>query len=66
MRCQSLLCPDILDFYSPGAELSVEVNGWLHNMDIQHDAWLAAKQIARLRITEAEVPSDAYGRFALQ
>ena len=56
--------PYILDFYCPQAKLAIEIDGEHHYYEDQQrkdairDAWLAAQDIATLRIPGFEIMAD--------
>jgi len=63
-RRQHPIGPYILDFYSPGARLAIEVDGSGHDVtsQVQHDerrdAWLSQRGIDVLRVAAADVLRD--------
>ena len=62
-RRQHPIGPYVLDFYCAKARLAIEIDGISHDMgarpelDLRRDAWLAARDIAVLRIAANELAS---------
>jgi very-short-patch-repair endonuclease len=58
-RRQHALGPYILDFYCASAKLCVEIDGPIHNDQVQHDArrtaWLITKRIRVIRFSVEEL-----------
>ena len=63
-RRQHPIGPYILDFYCPAVRLAVELDGTAHDhperakRDRRRDAWLAARDIAVLRVRAQDVLED--------
>ena len=64
VRRQVPLGPFIADFYVPAAKLVIEVDGATHDdpaADSRRDAWLAARGVQVLRVTNTDVVRDIEG-----
>ena len=63
-RRQHPLGPYILDFFSPGASLCVEIDGYSHDVgdrpshDARRDRWLAGQGVRTLRLQARDVLED--------